>query len=106
MRRLVVPVVGLVCLLVLLGGMAVAWHITAATRHEIIGPFRVLSLGNRLGSSEVMQANHIPQVQENVMTISVQVVGDELEPKAKKLWEALRRTNFRGVGVLLHPRDE
>jgi Flp pilus assembly protein CpaB len=73
---------------------------------EIIGPFRVLSLGNRLGSSEVMQASHIPQVQENVMTISVKVVGDELEPKAKKLWEALRRTNFRGVGVLLHPRNE
>lgn len=73
---------------------------------EIIGPFRVLSLGNRLGSLEVMQANHIPQVQENVMTISVQVVGDELEPKAKKLWEALCRTNFRGVGVLLHPRNE
>jgi Flp pilus assembly protein CpaB len=73
---------------------------------EIIGPFRVLSLGNRLGSAEVMQANHIPQVQENVMTISVRVVGEELEPKAKKLWEALRRSNFRGVGVLLHPVSE
>lgn len=73
---------------------------------EIIGPFRVLSLGNRLGSEEVMKANHIQQVQENVMTISVEVVGDELEPKAKKLWDMLRRTNFRGVGVLLHPRSE
>lgn len=73
---------------------------------EIIGPFRVLSLGNRLGSSEVMQAAHIPQVQENVMTISVEVVGDELEPKAKHLWDMLRRTNFRGVGVLLHPKSD
>jgi len=38
---LLVPVQGGICLLVLLGGMAVAWQITAATRHEIIGPFRI-----------------------------------------------------------------
>jgi hypothetical protein len=35
------PVQGGICLLVLLGGMAIAWQITAATRHEIIGPFRI-----------------------------------------------------------------
>lgn len=78
----------------------------AAGGSEIIGPFRVLSLGNRLGSEEAMKAYHIQQVQENVMTISVEVVGDELEPKAKKLWDMLRRTNFRGVGVLLHPKSD
>jgi DNA-binding protein H-NS len=31
---------GGICLLVLLAGMVIAWQITAATRHEIIGPFR------------------------------------------------------------------
>ncbi len=73
---------------------------------EIIGPFRVLSLGNRLGSAEVMQAAHIPQLQENVMTIGVQMQGDELEPKAKRLYDMLRRSNFRQVTVILHPRSE
>jgi hypothetical protein len=38
---LLIPVQGGVCLLVLLGGMVIAWQITAATRHEIIGPFRI-----------------------------------------------------------------
>ena len=71
---------------------------------EIIGPFRVLSLGNRLGSPEVMRAAKIPQVQENVMTIAVKVVGGQLEPKAQKLWSILQATNFRQVGILLHER--
>jgi hypothetical protein len=73
---------------------------------EMIGPFKILSLGNRLGSPEVMQAFKIPQVQENVMTIMVRVDGDKLEPKAQKLWDLLKMTNFRQVGVLLHQRDE
>lgn len=38
---LLIPVQGVVCLLVLLGGMVIAWQVTAATRHEIIGPFRI-----------------------------------------------------------------
>jgi Flp pilus assembly protein CpaB len=73
---------------------------------EMVGPFRILSLGNRLGSAEVMQAYKIPQVQENVLTILVRVDGDKLEPKAQKLWDLLKATNFRQVGVLLHQRNE
>jgi hypothetical protein len=38
---LLIPVQGGICLLVLLGGMVIAWQVTAATRHEIIGPFRI-----------------------------------------------------------------
>ena len=38
---LLIPVQGAICLLVLLGGMVIAWQVTAATRHEIIGPFRI-----------------------------------------------------------------
>lgn len=70
---------------------------------EIIGPFKILSLGNRLGSADVMRAARVPQVQENVMTISVRVENDRLEPRAEKLWQWLRSTNFREVGILLHP---
>ncbi|HTN75526.1 MAG TPA: hypothetical protein VL096_09775 [Pirellulaceae bacterium] len=71
---------------------------------ETIGPFPVLSLGNRLGSSEVMRSAGIPQLQENVMTIRVTQTGDQLDAKAQKLWAILRDTDFRQVGVLLHPR--
>ncbi len=71
---------------------------------ETIGPFRVLSLGNRLGSTEVMRAAGIPQLQENVMTISVNELNGQLDAKSQKLWALLHQTDFRQVGVLLHPR--
>jgi len=71
---------------------------------EIIGPFKILSIGNRLGSVDVMRANKIPQTQENVIIISVKVVDGQLEPKAQKLWSMLQATNFQQVGFLLHPR--
>jgi hypothetical protein len=72
---------------------------------ELIGPFRVLSLGNRLGSAEVHKASGIPLMQENVMAVSVKVeANDQLEPKAAKLWKLLQASGFRQVGVLLHPR--
>jgi Flp pilus assembly protein CpaB len=78
----------------------------AQTGAELIGPFKVLSLGNRLGTSEVMQAAKIPQIQENVMTILVKVEGDKLEAKAQRLWDVLKATNFRQVSVLLRKPQE
>src|SRR5207237_986795 len=54
----------------------------AGNQHmETIGPFRVLSIGNRLGSADVLKASGSSQFQENVMTIAVKVQGDQLEPK-------------------------
>jgi hypothetical protein len=71
---------------------------------EAIGPFRVLSLGNRLGSADEMKGAQIPQTQENVMTISVTRTAGAFEPKAEKLLRYLRATNFRGMPIMLHPR--
>ena len=71
---------------------------------EIIGPFKILALGNRLGKTEVMKAAKIPQVQENVIMVSVKVVDNELEPKAQKLWGLLQVTGSQQMGILLHPR--
>jgi hypothetical protein len=67
-----------------------------------IGPFKVLSIGNRLGSVEVMKSAKIPQLQENVMTISVR--KDDRE--ARTLQRRLDATNYRQVGVRLLPRKE
>jgi hypothetical protein len=77
----------------------------APTSAELIGPFKVLSLGNRLGSAEVLKASGLPQMQENVMTISASVEGGQLDPKATKLWKLLQANGFRQVGVVLHARQ-
>jgi hypothetical protein len=73
-------------------------------RIETIGPFRVLSIGNRLGSADVLKASGVSQVQENVMTIAVKMQGDQLEPKAVKLLALMQAGGSRQAGVLLHPR--
>ncbi len=70
---------------------------------DIIGPFRILSLGNRLGSADVWRGSRAPQVQENVLTVAARVSGGQLEPKAQKLLSILESSGFRGVGVILHP---
>ncbi len=69
---------------------------------ERIGPFTVLSLGNRLGSAEVMRAAKVPQTQENVLLIRV---TPENEAKADKLWAILQATNYRSVGIELLSRE-
>jgi len=73
-------------------------------RIETIGPFRVLSIGNRLGSAEVQKASGLSQLQENVMTIAVRMQGDQLEPKAARLLTLIQMGGGRQAGVLLHPR--
>jgi hypothetical protein len=72
---------------------------------EVLGPFKVLSVGNRLGSVEAFRAARMSQAQESVLTILVTVEpSGQLEPKAQRLWELVRASNFQRVGVLLHPR--
>ena len=78
----------------------------AAPTTERIGPFRILALGNRLGSPEVMRAAGISPAQENVMTVAVKVINGELEEKGQQVSELLRQTNFQQVQVVLHPTAE
>ena len=73
---------------------------------DIIGPFTILSLGNRLGSVEVMRAAGMTPTQENVLLISVKLIDGQMEPKAQKLWDLLNRTNFQQVGIMIRPPDE
>jgi hypothetical protein len=72
---------------------------------EVLGPFKVLSVGNRLGSVEAFRAARMSQAQESVLTILVNIdTTGQLEPKAQRLWDLVRASNFQRVGVLLHPR--
>jgi hypothetical protein len=73
---------------------------------ELIGPFEVLALGNRLGKIDVLNASRQAQVQENVVTIRVKMIGGELDAAAQRLLQALEASNFQEVGVLLRPRTK
>jgi hypothetical protein len=69
---------------------------------ERIGPFRVLSLGTRLGSVDVARAARQGAVQENVMMVAVRIENDKFEPKAMKLLRLMERSRSRALGYVLH----
>jgi hypothetical protein len=73
---------------------------------ETIGPFRILALGNRLGSQEVLRAAGMSPSQENVMAVALKFEKGEFDEKGQKLLETLRLTNFQQVQVILHPSPE
>ena len=68
---------------------------------ELIGPFRVLSIGSRLGSSDVHRAAGRSSAQETVMGIGVKVANGELEASAQKLIDRLTLV-ARPVGIVRH----
>ena len=72
----------------------------ASSGPEIIGPFRVLALGNRRERREVQLAGRGRGGPENTITILVRMNGNKLEPKAAKLFEAIRAG--RNATVQLH----
>jgi len=79
---------------------------TVPSTEEIIGPFRILALGNRKGQPELARAAGVRPGSENVVAISVEIRGNELEPKAQRILDILAMSNFKGVQVLLHPSTE
>lgn len=82
---------------------AIAARQPAGSTAEVVGPFKVLALGNRMGSAEVMRAAKIPQTQENMIGIQAKMEGGKLEPKTARLFALLDATNFRQVAVYKHP---
>ncbi|MBI3860715.1 MAG: hypothetical protein HY290_02340 [Planctomycetia bacterium] len=78
----------------------------APSSTETVGPFRILALGNRLGSQEVLRASGVMPTQENVMAVAVKIAEGEFEPKAQRVLEVMRLTNFQQVQVILHPSPD
>ncbi len=90
---------------------------------EIIGPFKILALGNRLGDLDPMRAKGMSPTQENVITVSVKMryvdvkrkdlkTGRDvtvkelvLEEKAQRLWNLLNQTTARQMTVLMRPNE-
>ena len=75
---------------------------------KILGPFRILALGNRKGRRDVRQAAGLAAGAENVIAVAVKVENPDgkLEPRAETLAGILAVNNFQGVQVLLHRRDK
>lgn len=74
-----------------------------AASMELIGPFRVLALGTRRERPEVAAASgNRGQNSANTITIVVDLVDGALEPKAARLFEAIRLSGSNGVAVQLH----
>lgn len=78
----------------------------AGGRTQIVGPFKVLSIGNRLGKTNVLNAARLPQLQENIITVRVKMNGAFLDEDAERLLDALQAANYREVGLLLRPRKK
>ena len=70
---------------------------------ELIGPFRILSLGTRTGKREVRRAAGVSSGPEHILAISVRMQEDgEMEPRAARLVRALRLTGDKALRVVLH----
>ena len=79
---------------------------TPGGRTEIIGPFKVLSVGNRLGKLNVLNAARMPQLQENIITVRVKMNGAFLDEDAERLLGAMQGSDYREIGLLLRPRKK
>jgi len=70
---------------------------------RIIGPFRVLALGSRREPANIAQsARPRSGSAPNTIAIVVKLQNGEYEPRAAKLFAALRSIGTQGVGVQLH----
>jgi hypothetical protein len=88
------------------GGRAVAARPPSRDVVDLCGPFRVLSIGNRLGSHDVMQAAKIAPTQENVMTIALKIENGKVEPEGARLMRVIEQTGSKPFGYLLRARVE
>jgi hypothetical protein len=71
---------------------------------EEIGPFEVRSLGDRLGTRDVMKAGRRAPVQERQVGIVVDTTKAEQVERAKRLRERLVRGDYRNISVILKAR--
>jgi len=69
---------------------------------EPVGPFRVLSVGSRVGRRDVFQAAGLATAQENVLVIALQLKNKKLLDPGPRLERLLQSANVRPLSVLLH----
>ena len=72
---------------------------------EIIGPFVVVSVGNRLGTLEVMKAAKIAPVQQNLLMIRISRNVSGEEERFEKLMTCIHRFGPNCFDILLHGKE-
>ena len=74
---------------------------------EFVGPFRVISVGARLGSSQVSRANSGRGGAESTLGVAIKKTSDgKRDAKGKLLIERVLAPGFRHAGVLLHSKPK
>ena len=70
---------------------------------QLIGPFRVATIGTRRESPAVAEsARRGSRGSSNTITIVIDLVDGQLEPRAAQLFEAIRLSGGNAVAVQLH----
>jgi len=69
---------------------------------QILGPFRVMAIGNRREPINVQQAFRGRTGSETTLTIVAQLKDGQLDPLTSQLSQELSRQNRQGLSVLLH----
>lgn len=69
---------------------------------EVIGPFRVMSLGGRREPQDVWEGKRRAGGSESRIAIVVRLQNGQLEPQAQRLFSAIRLAGNQGVQVQLH----
>ncbi|MCE9547532.1 MAG: hypothetical protein K8T25_18850 [Planctomycetia bacterium] len=75
---------------------------STSTEPEQVGPFDVLSVGNRQGSLDALKPQNIRPVQEDVLTLRAASQGGQLDRRTARVLDYLARTNNRPLDVVLH----
>jgi hypothetical protein len=69
---------------------------------EIVGPFRVLAMGNRREAANIQEANRRRSGSEGTIAIVVELVNGQMSADAQRLFDALRLSGNQGATILLH----
>lgn len=77
----------------------------STSTNDIVGPFRILEIGNRTGRPEVYRAAGVRQTVDNSITVVAKLENGHLDSKMERVTEYMRSTKSQGLQVLLHPKS-
>lgn len=72
---------------------------------EIVGPFRILEIGNRTGRPEIQRAAGNRQAADSSITVVAKLENGHLDSKSEKITDYLRTTKAQGLQVILHSKN-
>lgn len=76
-----------------------------ASSSDIVGPFRILEIGNRTGRPEVQRASGVRQTIDSSITIVAKLENGHLDAKTERITEYMRSSKSQGLQAILHPKN-